>query len=149
MAGEGMETLVVQVITWNVATAVPDPDTSLVDLLATDTPDLVVLALQEVKSQPQNLLSDLLLAGEDPWTKGFRTAIAPRGYVKVCSRRLPLLLLFLQVRSIRLLGTALSLFILPQHISSLRGLETQYTRLGMGGYWGNKGTVSVRWASCY
>ena len=26
------------------------------------------------------------------------------------------------------------------------GLETQFTRLGMGGYWGNKGCVSVRWS---
>ena len=25
------------------------------------------------------------------------------------------------------------------------GLETQYSRLGFGGYWGNKGVVSIRW----
>ena len=28
----------------------------------------VVYPLQEVKSQPQNLVADTLLAGEDPWT---------------------------------------------------------------------------------
>ena len=28
----------------------------------------------------------------------------------------------------------------------LRGLETQYTRLGFGGYWGSKGCVSIRFS---
>ena len=31
-------------------------------------------------------------------------------------------------------------------IISYLGLETQFTRLGIGGYWGNKGCVSVRWS---
>jgi inositol-1,4,5-trisphosphate 5-phosphatase len=38
----------------------------------------------------------------------------------------------------------LTFFCLAKHAASLRGLETQYTRLGFGGYWGSKGVVSVR-----
>ena len=105
-----------------------------------------------MKSQPQNLLADSLLAGEDPWTAAFRQKLAPLGYVKV--------------RSIRLVGIVLSMFSLVKHVPHLRGIETQYTRLGFGGYWvsyiqnlpgqpnhsdfhvhhpqGSKGCVSVR-----
>ena len=39
----------------------------------------------------------------------------------------------------RLVGIVLSLFSLGRHVPHIRGLETQYTRLGFGGYWGNKG----------
>ena len=49
----------------------------------------------------------------------------------------------MQVRSIRLVGIVLSLFCLARHLPHLRGLETQYTRLGFGGYWGSKGVVST------
>lgn len=127
-----MESLSVQVVTWNVATMFPGEDANLVSLLGDQAgkPDLLVLALQEVKSQPQNLLADNLLAGEDPWTASLRGSLAPLGYVKV--------------RTIRLVGIVLSLFSLSKHAASLRGLESQYTRLGFAGYWGSKGCVSLR-----
>ena len=74
-----------------------------------------------MKSQPQNLLADNLLAGEDPWTSRLRSDLTRLGYVKV--------------KSIRLVGIVLSLFCLTKHVPHIRGLETQYTRLGFGGYW--------------
>ena len=78
-----MDTVTIQVITWNVNTQFPGPATPLAALLPPDSaPDLVLLGLQEVKSQPQNLAADLL-AGEDPWTAGLRASLASRGYVKV------------------------------------------------------------------
>ena len=78
-----MDTVTIQVITWNVNTQFPGPATPLAALLPPDSaPDLVLLGLQEVKSQPQNLAADLL-AGEDPWTAGLRVSLASRGYVKV------------------------------------------------------------------
>ena len=43
----------------------------------------LLLGLQEVKSQPQNLVADTVLAGEDPWTGRLRQHLAPLGYVKV------------------------------------------------------------------
>ena len=78
-----MDTVTIQVITWNVNTQFPGPATPLAALLPPDSaPDLVLLGLQEVKSQPQNLAADFL-AGEDPWTAGLRASLASRGYVKV------------------------------------------------------------------
>ena len=107
-------------ITWNVAVQFPD-DVSLSSLLGDATPDFVLFGLQEVKSQPQNLVADNILSGEDPWTARLRSDLSGRGYVKV--------------RSIRLMGIVLSLFCLTKHVPHIRGLETQYTRLGFGGYW--------------
>jgi len=125
-----MDNISVELVTWNVGTQFPSEDGSLARLLGDSRPDLLLLGLQEVKSQPQNLVADTVLAGEDPWTGRLRQHLAPLGYVKV--------------RSIRLVGIVLSLFCLTRHLPHLRGLETQYTRLGFGGYWGSKGVVSVR-----
>ena len=116
-----MDSLSVEMITWNVATMFPGADLSLRSLLGSSSPDIVLLGLQEVKSQPQNMLADNLLAGEDPWTARFRQDIAPLGYIKV--------------KSIRLVGIVLSMFSLVKHVPHIRGLETQYTRLGMAGFW--------------
>lgn len=127
-----MDSISIQVVTWNVATKFPDPNTNMVSLLGDEkgSPDLVLLSLQEVKSQPQNLLADNLLAGEDPWTTCLRNGLASLGYVKV--------------RTIRLVGIVLSLFCQTKHVPYLRGIETQYNRLGFAGYWGSKGCVSIR-----
>ena len=48
-----------QVVTWNVATMFPGEDANLASLLGDHKgkPDILMLALQEVKSQPQNLLA--------------------------------------------------------------------------------------------
>ena len=86
----------------------PGEEANLASLLGDDKgkPDILMLALQEVKSQPQNLLAgdwdredthhrdikeidycellaDNLVAGEDPWTSSLRASLAPLGYVKV------------------------------------------------------------------
>ena len=75
-----------QVITWNVGAQFPSGD-DLGSLLSDSRPDLLLLGLQEVKSQPQNLASDLW-AGEDQWTAGLRSSLGPRGYVKAVLSRI-------------------------------------------------------------
>lgn len=50
----------------------------------------------------------------------FRAALAPHGYVKI--------------RTIRLLGIVLSIFVLRNHLIHIKNMETQYTRLSLGGY---------------
>jgi len=129
-AESSMDKLSVHLVTWNVAAQFPGATTNLSSLLQEERPDLLFFGLQEVKSQPQNIITDTILAGEDPWSASFRSDLAPLGYVKV--------------KSVRLLGLVLSLFCLEKHLSHLRGIESQYTRLGIGGYWGNKGAVSIR-----
>jgi len=126
-----LATLNVHLVTWNVATQFPDADLNLCSVLNNSRPDILLFGLQEVKSQPQNILADNFLAGEDPWTSSMRQSLASQGYIKI--------------KTIRLLGVVLSLFTLSKHAAHFRGVETQYTRLGLGGYWGNKGCVSIRW----
>ena len=48
-----------KVVTWNVATMFPGEDANLASLLGDHKgkPDILMLALQEVKSQPQNLVA--------------------------------------------------------------------------------------------
>ena len=104
-------------ITWNVATQFPGPGDDLGRLLGDARPDLLLLGLQEVKSQPQNLASDLW-TGEDVWTSGLRASLASSGYIKV--------------RSIRLVGTVLSLFSLARHLPHIRGQNSfQFQRINL------------------
>ncbi|KAG5334381.1 INP5K phosphatase, partial [Acromyrmex charruanus] len=124
-------------VTYNVATKFPDPREDLHQLLGITPcdksklmwPDLYFVGLQEVKSQPQNLILDYILF-EDPWTKAFRDVLKKYDYVKV--------------RSQRLQGLVLNVFCLRKHLTHLRLIETQYTKTGFGGIWGNKGAVSIR-----
>ena len=45
-----------------------------------------VLSLQEVRSQPQNMVMDMVF--EEPWTKQLIEELAPHGYVRVAGERL-------------------------------------------------------------
>ncbi|EFN84057.1 inositol polyphosphate 5-phosphatase K [Harpegnathos saltator] len=123
-------------VTWNVATKFPSLQQDLHQLLGITPyaepeqwPDLYFIGLQEVKSQPQNMVLDYILF-EDPWTKAFRDVLKRYDYVKI--------------RSQRLQGLVLNAFCLRKHMTHLRSVEAQYTRTGFGGMWGNKGAVSIR-----
>jgi len=127
------EELKVHLITYNVGTWAPHHDLDMTTLLPQKTvPDVVLLGFQEVNTSPTALVLENVLSalGEDEWTSRSRINLAKKGYIKI--------------RSIKLLGMVLSLFCLEKHVPYLRGVETQFTRLGLNGYWGNKGTVSVR-----
>jgi len=123
-------------VTWNVATRHPEEDlagmlgfgTSGKQKIQERLPDFFVIGLQEVKSQPQNILMDAIF--DDPWTNAYRDVLSKWDYVKV--------------KTIRLQGLLLSLFCLRKHLLHLRDIETQYTRTGFGGMWGNKGAVTIR-----
>ena len=56
-------------LTWNVVTMQP-PSADQLLMLCKTSADFIAFGLQEVKSQPQNVLSDALL--EDSWTNAFR-----------------------------------------------------------------------------
>lgn len=91
-------------------------------------PDFFVIGLQEVKSQPQNMLMDTLF--DDSWTIAIRDILDDKGYVKI--------------KSIRLQGLVLMIFTLRKHLLNIREIESEYTRTGLAGMWGNKGAVSIR-----
>lgn len=127
-----MDKLSLYFITWNVATRPPGESVrNLLDLgrfPVNELPDFYFIGLQEVKSQPQNFVLDALL--EDPWTKAFKNALAPHDYVKV--------------KTVRMVGIMLNVFCLRKHLTNLRSMETQITRTGLMGLWGNKGATSLR-----
>ncbi|KAL1501734.1 hypothetical protein ABEB36_007010 [Hypothenemus hampei] len=127
-----MDNLRLYLATYNVGTS--NPEQRLQDLLSITNqkgekyPDFYVIGLQEVKSQPQNMLMDTLF--DDAWTIALRNILDHKGYVKL--------------KSIRLQGLLLSVFTLKKHLLNIREIESEYTRTGLAGMWGNKGAVSIR-----
>lgn len=121
-------------VTWNVATKSPGQDlNALLDFPSQfnknkPLPDFYVIGLQEVKSQPQNMLMDSLFS--DAWTSTFNKILCRQG--------------FIIAKAIRLQGILLLVYTQMKHITHLRDLEAQYTKTGLGGMWGNKGAVSIR-----
>ncbi|XP_039633864.1 inositol polyphosphate 5-phosphatase Ka isoform X3 [Perca fluviatilis] len=116
-------------VTWNVATAYPPDDmTLLLHLNSPKSPDLYVIGLQEVYSGPLRFVSDTIF--DDPWSHLLMATLAPRKYVKVSS--------------IRMQGLLLLFFSKLEHVPFIRDIQATYTRTGIFGYWGNKGGVSVR-----
>ncbi|XP_018326027.1 phosphatidylinositol 4,5-bisphosphate 5-phosphatase A isoform X2 [Agrilus planipennis] len=130
--GKSMENFRVYTVTYNVGTSNPSKD--LHDMLSLspkpdkNSYDLYAVSLQEVKAQPQNMLLDVFF--EDPWTDAVKTLLEARDYVKI--------------KSVRLQGLILSIFCLKKHLINLRQIESEYTRTGLSGMWGNKGAVAIR-----
>lgn len=117
------------IVTWNVATADPPDDVSLLlHLNSPVSPDLYVIGLQEVYSGPLRFVSDIVF--DDPWSHLFMSTLAPLNYVKVSS--------------IRMQGLLLLFFSKLEHVPFIRDIQATYTRTGIFGYWGNKGGVSIR-----
>ncbi|CAG9562049.1 unnamed protein product [Danaus chrysippus] len=129
-----MDTLRFYFVTWNVATKSPGQDlNALLDFPSVfnknkPLPDFYVIGLQEVKSQPQNMLMDSLFT--DQWTSMFNKILCRQG--------------FIVAKSVRLQGIILLVYTHMKHVVNLRDIEAQYTKTGLGGLWGNKGAVSVR-----
>ncbi|XP_049722154.1 phosphatidylinositol 4,5-bisphosphate 5-phosphatase A isoform X1 [Elephas maximus indicus] len=125
----------ITVVTWNVGTAMPPDDvTSLLHLGGgddSDGADMIAIGLQEVNSMINKRLKDALFT--DQWSELFMDALGPFNFVLVSS--------------VRMQGVILLLFSKYYHLPFLRDVQTDCTRTGLGGYWGNKGGVSVRLAA--
>ncbi|KAM5200286.1 phosphatidylinositol 4,5-bisphosphate 5-phosphatase A isoform 2-T3 [Hipposideros larvatus] len=126
----------ITVVTWNVGTAMPPDDiTSLLHLGSggddSDRADMIAIGLQEVNSMINKRLKDALFT--DQWSELFMDALAPFNFVLVST--------------VRMQGVILLLFAKYYHLPFLRDVQTDCTRTGLGGYWGNKGGVSVRLAA--
>lgn len=125
-----LEDFRVHIITWNVGSAMPPEDiTSLLGLNVGDgNTDMYIIGLQEVNSMINKRLKDVLFT--DQWSEVCMDALSPFGYVLVTSQRMQ--------------GMLLLVFSKYFHLPFLRGIQTQTTRTGLGGIWGNKGGVSAR-----
>ncbi|XP_029300818.1 inositol polyphosphate 5-phosphatase K [Cottoperca gobio] len=120
----------VYIVTWNVGSAVPPDDiTSLFGPNVSDgSVDMFIIGLQEVNSMINKRLKDALFS--DQWSELCMDTLSPFGYVLVASQRMQ--------------GVQLLVFSKFCHLPFLRGVQTESTRTGLGGYWGNKGGVSAR-----
>ncbi|XP_044845329.1 phosphatidylinositol 4,5-bisphosphate 5-phosphatase A isoform X2 [Mauremys mutica] len=121
----------ITVVTWNVGTAMPPSDvTSLLHLNTGDTndTDMIAIGLQEVNSMINQRLKDALFT--DQWSELFMDVLSPFNFVLVST--------------VRMQGVILLLFAKYYHLPFLQNIQTDCTRTGLGGYWGNKGGVSVR-----
>uniref|UniRef100_A0A8C7Z4V8 Phosphatidylinositol 4,5-bisphosphate 5-phosphatase A n=1 Tax=Oryzias sinensis TaxID=183150 RepID=A0A8C7Z4V8_9TELE len=120
---------VIHIITWNVGSAEPPDDiTALLGLNVGDgNTDMYIIGLQEVNSMINKRLKDALFT--DQWSELCMERLSPFGYVLVSDRMQGLLLL---------------VFAKYFHLPFLRGVQTETTRTGLGGYWGNKGGVGAR-----
>lgn len=129
-----MDDLKIYFATYNVGTS--SPEQSLLEMLSLSsnpkndkaTPDFYVIGLQEVSAQPVKLMIDAF--NDDPWTRALKEILAPRNYIKL--------------KTIRLQGLVLSVYALRKHLLNVREIESNYTRTGLSGLWGNKGAVSIR-----
>ncbi|XP_060105209.1 phosphatidylinositol 4,5-bisphosphate 5-phosphatase A isoform X2 [Heteronotia binoei] len=121
----------ITVVTWNVGTAMPPSDvTSLLHLDPEDSndTDMVAIGLQEVNSMINKRLKDALFT--DQWSELFMEVLSPFNFVLVST--------------VRMQGVILMVFAKYYHLPFLQDIQTDCTRTGLGGYWGNKGGVSVR-----
>lgn len=111
----------VHIITWNVGSAMPPDDmTSLLGLNVGDgNTDMYIIGLQEVNSMINKRLKDVLFT--DQWSEVCMERLSPFGYVLVTSQRMQ--------------GLLLLVFAKYYHLPFLRGVQTETTRTGLGGYW--------------
>ncbi|XP_075024270.1 phosphatidylinositol 4,5-bisphosphate 5-phosphatase A [Calonectris borealis] len=121
----------ITIVTWNVGTAMPPNDvTSLLHLNTGETndADVIAIGLQEVNSKINKRLKDALFT--DQWSELFMDVLSPFH--------------FILVSTVRMQGVILLVFAKYYHLPFLQDIQTDCTRTGLGGYWGNKGGVSVR-----
>uniref|UniRef100_A0A8C2HY87 Inositol polyphosphate-5-phosphatase Jb n=1 Tax=Cyprinus carpio TaxID=7962 RepID=A0A8C2HY87_CYPCA len=116
----------VHIITWNVGSAMPPDDiTSLLGLNVGDgNTDMYIIGM---KSDHRCILGNV---PTDSFSENVENVF--------------FFLLFTKVTSQRMQGMLLLVFAKYFHLPFLRGIQTQTTRTGLGGIWGNKGGVSAR-----
>lgn len=86
-----------------------------------------IFSLQEVKSQPQNVVMDTLF--EEQWTIALREVIGPHDYVRVSGERLQ--------------GIVSNVFVKRRHLPHLRDIYTSVVRTGLGGFWVSSVSLSL------
>lgn len=130
-----MDQIKIYAMTWNTNAQYPPPDLDCSNLLGINNgsldelPDIYCLGFQELSLRLDNYVLDSMMYGEDTWTKACRNVLNRHGYIKI--------------RSQRLMGFSISIFVKRMHLLHVRDVETQYTRLSVMES-GLKGAVSVR-----
>lgn len=113
-------------MTWNVNGKYPPQDMrralGLESANLTDLPDVYVIGLQEAPIGNG--------VNEDAWTSFFRSTFSSHGYMKI--------------NEVKMQAIQLFVFCRRNLLTKIRDVEINWTRTGFGGWWGNKGGVSIR-----
>lgn len=67
---------------------------------------------------------------DNPWTEKLTATLCPKGYIRF--------------KVVRLSGMLELAFCRRQLFSSINGIESERTKTGLGGWWGNKGGICIR-----
>ncbi|ESO97270.1 hypothetical protein LOTGIDRAFT_83370, partial [Lottia gigantea] len=110
-------------LTWNVAEGPPVDLSEALELHKPKLPEVYAIGLQEVYTSNSETKSG-------SWSEAITKLLAPKGYVR-CKER-------------SMLGIWIIVFIRKQMLPYVTNIESERTKTGFGGYWGNKGGVSVR-----
>lgn len=112
-------------VTYNVATNGPkDADlTSLLQLNAETKPDLIAIGTQELD------VKKLFFGNRNQWSDLIAETLEANGYTKV--------------KRTRMVGIQLVLYVRNDQQLHFDGVQTSYRRTGLGGFFGNKGGVTI------
>ncbi|KAL5016599.1 hypothetical protein ScPMuIL_006188 [Solemya velum] len=117
-------TFCVYLCTWNVGGADPPQDfTNLLNLKAPNLADIYGIGLQEMSTTDSDTV-------KNAWTSKLLDVLGVRGYILL--------------RAVRMSGISLQVFVKRNKLLNFTNIETEQTKAGLGGWWGNKGGVSVR-----
>ncbi|XP_013403693.1 inositol polyphosphate 5-phosphatase K isoform X2 [Lingula anatina] len=115
--------------TWNVGNKFPlKKFDNLLGFDSPNLPDVYAIGLQEVKGGTASIVTSYVM--DDPWTSKLTKILNGQGYVRI--------------KGVRLQGLVLTVFCKRHHLPFMTNIESEYTRSGLGGWWGNKGGVSIR-----
>ncbi|XP_060605261.1 inositol polyphosphate 5-phosphatase K-like isoform X2 [Ruditapes philippinarum] len=118
------DTLRVYLVTWNVGAAGPPKDlTELLDLKEEKLPDIYGIGFQELDPTDKDMK-------DNQWTCRLTDDLGRLDYVRI--------------KVVRMQAISLQVFVKRSLLLHVTSIESEYSKAGMGGWWGNKGGVSIR-----
>ncbi|KAL4223420.1 Phosphatidylinositol 4 [Mactra antiquata] len=124
MNRDGYQTISIYLCTWNVGAEGPPKDlTGLLDLKSKDLPHIYGIGFQELDPTDKDTQDNM-------WTSRLTDELAKLDYVRV--------------KVVRMQAISLQLFVKRSLLLNVTSIESEYSKAGMGGWWGNKGGVSIR-----
>ncbi|XP_052799646.1 inositol polyphosphate 5-phosphatase K-like isoform X1 [Mya arenaria] len=123
-AGAQSSTVSVYLVTWNVGATGPPKDlVELLDLKAKQLPDIYGIGFQEMDPSDGD-------DKDNQWTSRLTDVLGQMNYVRI--------------KVVRMQAISLQVFVRRPLLLNVTSIESEYSKAGMGGWWGNKGGVSVR-----
>ena len=134
----------IHILTWNIASAEPSvhdieslfvPQESFLTSNVLEDVDIVVIGLQEAYPSVQGAVqASVPFVGKDPLVELFSEVLRDHGYSRLSASRL--------------LGIVTIVFVKRPILCYICGMETNTTKTGMGGLFGNKGASTIRFSLC-